>query len=139
MARRLSFFAEYNFTVEYKPEKQNVLADALSRRPYYEFAHLAYLETQLYELIGEAYTDDDDLTGLEEALNATDKAVDLTDRQRSRLHRYSEVEGLLYYQVDGGDKTRIVVPNDEDLRHRVLRLMTRRLAVIWGWRRRIRL
>ena len=33
MARWLSFFAEYNFRVEYKPGKQNVLADALSRRP----------------------------------------------------------------------------------------------------------
>jgi hypothetical protein len=30
MARWLSFFAEYNFTVAYKPGKQNVLADALS-------------------------------------------------------------------------------------------------------------
>ncbi|POM79513.1 Pleiotropic drug resistance protein [Phytophthora palmivora] len=33
MARWLSFFAEYNFRVEYKPGKLNVLADALSRRP----------------------------------------------------------------------------------------------------------
>ncbi|KAE8984240.1 hypothetical protein PR001_g23234 [Phytophthora rubi] len=120
MARWLSFFAEYNFTVEYKPGKQNVLADALSRRPDYELAHLAYLESPLYELIREAYADDDDLAGLVEALSAPDKAVELTARQRSRLHRYSVVEGLLYYQVDGGDEPRIVVPNDEDLRHRVL-------------------
>ncbi|KAE8885701.1 hypothetical protein PF003_g30431 [Phytophthora fragariae] len=63
---------------------------------------------------------DDDLAGLVEALSAPDKAVELTARQRSRLHRYSVVEGLLYYQVDGGDEPRIVVPNDEDLRHRVL-------------------
>ncbi|KAE8957932.1 hypothetical protein PR001_g31205, partial [Phytophthora rubi] len=55
MARWLSFFAEYNFAVEYKPGKQNVLADALSRRPDYELAHLAYLESPLYELIREAY------------------------------------------------------------------------------------
>ncbi|KAE9272570.1 hypothetical protein PR003_g30164 [Phytophthora rubi] len=120
MARWLSFFAEYNFTVEYKPGKQNVLADALSRRPDYELAHLAYLESPLYELIREAYADDDDLAGLVEALSAPNKAVELTARQRSRLHRYSVVEGLLYYQVDGGDEPRIVVPNDEDLRHRVL-------------------
>ncbi|KAE9074397.1 hypothetical protein PF010_g24688 [Phytophthora fragariae] len=120
MARWLSFFAEYNFTVEYKPGKQNVLADALSRRPDYELAHLAYLESPLYELIREAYADDDDLAGLVEALSAPNKAVELTARQRSRLHRYSVVEGLLYYQVEGGDEPRIVVPNDEDLRHRVL-------------------
>ncbi|KAE9186043.1 hypothetical protein PF002_g25990 [Phytophthora fragariae] len=120
MARWLSFFAEYNFTVEYKSGKQNVLADALSRRPDYELAHLTYLESPLYELIREAYADDDDLAGLVEALSAPNKAVELTARQRSRLHRYSVVEGLLYYQVDGGDEPRILVPNDEDLRHRVL-------------------
>ncbi|KAE9291233.1 hypothetical protein PF008_g25382 [Phytophthora fragariae] len=120
MARWLSCFAEYNFTVEYKPGKQNVLADALSRRPDYELAHLTYLESPLYELIREAYADDDDLAGLVEALSAPNKAVELTARQRSRLHRYSVVEGLLYYQVDGGDEPRIVVPNDEDLRHCVL-------------------
>ncbi|KAE9022197.1 hypothetical protein PR003_g9909 [Phytophthora rubi] len=120
MARWLSFFAEYNFTVKYKPGKQNVLSDALSRRPDYELAHLAYLESPLYELIREAYADDDDLAGLVEALSAPNQAVELTARQRSRLHRYSVVEGLLYYQVNGGDEARIVVPNDEDLRHRVL-------------------
>ncbi|KAE9314987.1 hypothetical protein PR003_g19102 [Phytophthora rubi] len=120
MARWLYFFTEYNFTVEYKPGKQNVLADALSRRPDYELAHLAYLESPLFELIREAYADDNDLAGLVEALSAPNKAVDLTARQRSRLHRFSVVEGLLYYQVDGGDEPRIVVPNDEALRHRVL-------------------
>ncbi|KAE9292797.1 hypothetical protein PF008_g24972 [Phytophthora fragariae] len=119
MARWLSFFTEYNFTVEYKPGKQNVLADAVSRRPYYELAHLACQESPLYELIREVYTDDNDLAGLVVALSAPNKAVELTARQRSRLHRYSVVEGLLYHQVDEGDEPRIVVPNDEDLRHRV--------------------
>ena len=36
MARWLSFFAEYNFSVEYKPGRLKVIADALSRRPDFE-------------------------------------------------------------------------------------------------------
>ncbi|KAE9294114.1 hypothetical protein PF001_g17938 [Phytophthora fragariae] len=36
MALWLSFFAEYNFVVHYKPGKNNILADALSRRPVYD-------------------------------------------------------------------------------------------------------
>ncbi|GMF55680.1 unnamed protein product [Phytophthora fragariaefolia] len=36
MARWLSFFAEYNFVVHYKPGKNNILADELSRRPDYD-------------------------------------------------------------------------------------------------------
>ncbi|CAI5701126.1 unnamed protein product [Peronospora effusa] len=39
MARRLSFFSEFNFKAEYKPGKSNVLADALSRRPDFEARH----------------------------------------------------------------------------------------------------
>ncbi|GMF44990.1 unnamed protein product [Phytophthora fragariaefolia] len=33
MARWISFFTEYNFVVHYKPSKNNILADALSRSP----------------------------------------------------------------------------------------------------------
>ncbi|GMF43839.1 unnamed protein product [Phytophthora fragariaefolia] len=36
MVRWLSFFAEYNFVVHYKPGKNNILADALFRRPGYD-------------------------------------------------------------------------------------------------------
>ncbi|GMF52893.1 unnamed protein product [Phytophthora fragariaefolia] len=75
--------------------------------------------TTVPPLIREAYADDDDLAGLVEALSVPDKTVELTAQQRSRLHRYSIIEGLLYYQVDGGDEPRIVVSNDEDLRPRV--------------------
>ena len=33
MERWVSFFADYNFNVEYKPGRLNVVADALLRRP----------------------------------------------------------------------------------------------------------
>ena len=37
MARWISFFPEYNFVLRYKPSKTNILADALSRRPDYDY------------------------------------------------------------------------------------------------------
>jgi hypothetical protein len=49
--------------VPYKPVKQNILADALSRRPDYELAHAVFFESPLHELIREAYAGQDDLRG----------------------------------------------------------------------------
>ena len=54
------------------------------------------------------------------ALGISSETVKLTNRQKAQLHRYSLRENLLYYQVDKGDEPRLVVPNDEDLRHRIL-------------------
>ncbi|GMF50386.1 unnamed protein product [Phytophthora fragariaefolia] len=47
----------------------------------------------LRRLIREAYADDDDLAGLVEELSSPNRVVEFTARQRSRLHRYSVVEG----------------------------------------------
>ncbi|CAI5720554.1 unnamed protein product [Peronospora farinosa] len=51
MSRWLSFFAEYNFEVKYKQGEQNALADALSRRPDYELAHVTTLSSSIIDLI----------------------------------------------------------------------------------------
>ena len=58
MARRLSYFAEYNSEVKYKPRKQNVLADALSRHPDYKLAHVTTQSSSIEELIRGAYPQD---------------------------------------------------------------------------------
>ncbi|KAE9119320.1 hypothetical protein PF010_g6036 [Phytophthora fragariae] len=116
MARWLSFFAEYNFRVEYKPGKLNVHADALSRRPDYELAHIRRVTTDLYDRIRLGYRDDASLGPLVWFLAAgSDAKVEwLTPRQRARLHRYEWADGLLQYQVEHEDPPRIVVPNDEE-------------------------
>ncbi|KAG6617742.1 pol protein [Phytophthora cinnamomi] len=122
MARWLSFFAEYNFRVEYKPGKLNVLADALSRRPDYELAHISRSTTDLYDRIRLAYRDDANLGSLARFLAAgTDaKAEWLTPRQRARLHRYEWADGLLHHREEPKDPPRIVAPNDEDIKYDIL-------------------
>ncbi|POM75031.1 Polyprotein [Phytophthora palmivora] len=69
MARWLSFFAEYNFRVEYKPGKLNVLANALSRRPNYKLAHVSRVTTDLYDRIRLAYQGDENYTPLVQFLS----------------------------------------------------------------------
>ncbi|POM73608.1 Hypothetical protein PHPALM_9527 [Phytophthora palmivora] len=95
MARWLSFFAEYNFRVEYKPGKFNVLADALSRRPDYELAHVSRVTTDLYNQIRLAYQEDENYIPLVQFLSdGKDAKVDrLSPRQRAQLHRYELAEG----------------------------------------------
>ena len=58
MDRWTNLFVEYNFEVKYKPGKQNVLEDALSRRPGYELAHVTILSSPVEELIRVAYPRD---------------------------------------------------------------------------------
>jgi hypothetical protein len=146
MARWLSFFAEYNFVVHYKPGKSNILADALSRRPDYdsqaspeslssseevcracessgdEVNAVVTAQSSLPEEIRKAYQKDSDCKQLIAYLSdPTDKAFkSLPSRLSSRLHRFSVHDGMLYYAVDTADKPRLVVPLDDDLRTRIL-------------------
>ncbi|POM58080.1 Putative retroelement [Phytophthora palmivora] len=119
---RLSFFAEYSFRVKYKPGKLNVLADALSRRPDYELAHVGRVTTDLYDRIRLAYQGDENYTPLVQFLSdGKDAKVDrLSPRQRAQLHRYELADGLLHYRVDPRDPPRVVFPNDEDLKNDIL-------------------
>ena len=94
----LDSFAEYNFEVNYKPGEQNVLADALSRRPDYELAHVTTLSSSLSDLIRAAYARDDSCVALLPALGSKefkDSDIKFPTRLSARLHRYSIDNGLL--------------------------------------------
>ncbi|GMF23279.1 unnamed protein product [Phytophthora fragariaefolia] len=123
MARWLSFFAEYNFEVKYKPAKQKALADALPRRPNYELAHVTAVTSSILDLIRASYASDDMYVALLKALGSKEfeeSDTDLSGRLRARLHRYAFDGGLRYYSTGSDDPPRVVVPHDKDLKYRIL-------------------
>ncbi|POM68646.1 Reverse transcriptase [Phytophthora palmivora] len=101
-------------TIENKPGKLNVLADALSRRPDYELAHVSRVTADLYDWIHLAYQADENSTTLVWSLfeGKAAKVDNLSARQRSQLHRYELADALLHY--------RIPCSNDEDLKYDII-------------------
>ena len=124
MARWLSFFAEYNFTVEYKPGKFNVLADALSRRPDYEptsitsLNHITSVENPYLSRISEAYSSDPNCSSLVEYFSSYDNRsnIKLSPSLKSQIHRYRYHDNILYYSTSVDDDFRVTVPHDENLK-----------------------
>ena len=132
MARWLSFFAEYNFSVEHKPGRFNVIADALSRRPDYELDEAATassttvstIASPLGDAIKAAYSRDKDVTRLINCLKGdpSDNKLmqSLLPSHRASLHRYALHEDLLMYRAVNDDNYRVVVPDDHDLKLRIM-------------------
>ncbi len=138
MARWLAFFAEYDFKVEYKPGKENILADALSRRPDLEAAvqtvrrnatddsvidlnavSVSILTNNLSEDIQAAYKADSFCSAM--IAHLQNPSAPTTANILARASRFSFSEGLLWHQVSPGDVLTTVVPNDSSLRERILR------------------
>ncbi|POM62289.1 polyprotein, partial [Phytophthora palmivora] len=121
MARWLSFFAEYNFVVHYKPDKNNILADALSRRP--DNDPRVVLSCQVID--NEDESDDHCAVRYANILaylrSPNDETLGALSRNtRNQIDRYHLDGDLLYYNIDRFDAPRVVVPNDDDLRARII-------------------
>ncbi|KAF0721733.1 hypothetical protein Ae201684_018948 [Aphanomyces euteiches] len=115
MARWLAFFAEFNMTVECKPGRENVLADALSRRPMTEDSssvdlnRLTQVHSDLSDRIRRAYRMDPSLRPI--VANFRSPRPDAT-----LYERYSMRNGILYFQPVTSTSPRMVVPCDVQLR-----------------------
>ncbi|KAE9179000.1 hypothetical protein PF004_g25306 [Phytophthora fragariae] len=150
MARWLSFFPEYNFVVHYKPGKNNILADAVSRRPDYDPRRL----TRHQDIPDDEDDDDDCATCVTLGINATvsspvlplrqqiadayeedafsaaiirylrnptaDTIANLTHPTRDTITRYVLDGDLLAYAIDTFDTPRVVIPADDDLHARLV-------------------
>ena len=109
--------------MKYKPSKQNVLADALSRRPDYEHAHVTTLSSPIGDLIHMAYPRNSQCVTLFRALGCdeyTDSDTSLSTRLRASLHRHSINNGLLSCRTDVTGASRIDAPHNENLKYRIL-------------------
>lgn len=133
MARWLSFFAEYNFTVEYKPGRLNVVADALSRRPDYmatreedvsvhAVTHVSVPTSPLLDEVRQASARDKDVSITIDYLSAPTAEVyrRIPAKYRCGIHRYKAEDGLLWYRAVDDDTYAVVVPDDHDLRLRIM-------------------
>ena len=114
---------EYNFEVKYKPRRQNNLADAFSRRPDYELAHVTILSSSVTDLILASSAKDEQCVALLRALGSDefkDSYINLSARSRPRLHLYSFDNVLLCYRPNTADTPRIVVFHDKELKYCIL-------------------
>ncbi len=106
-ARWQEFLSQFDFTIEYKPGKQNIIADALSRRSDHQLTNINNIVTvcnDIYKLIRNAYQND-----------AKYKLIVQTNGNNILNNSYVIRNGLIY-----NEKNQICVPNNEQIKQLIL-------------------
>uniref|UniRef100_H3GEC9 Integrase catalytic domain-containing protein n=1 Tax=Phytophthora ramorum TaxID=164328 RepID=H3GEC9_PHYRM len=118
-------------SVEYKPGRLNVVADALSRRPDYAVqeadanavgvVRTTTPSSSLLDDVKAAYAHDADAKQLLEYFSTpSDKSRQkLAKHLRARAHRYRVHNDLLLYSAVDDNADRIVVPDDHELKLKI--------------------
>ena len=106
--RWLELLHEYDFQIQYQAGKDNVVADALSRKSI--LATLTILQTNLSDAVRQFYQEDIFFSKITSALLAHPKS-----QNQSRVVEGSQLgDDLLYY------KGRLYVPPHKEIRHQIL-------------------
>jgi hypothetical protein len=108
---------------DYDSQSPESSVDEVCRSCSHESANaLTRVQSPLPDEIRRGYSNDSNCKQLLAYFSdPSDKAYNaLPSQLSSRLHRYSQRNGMLYYAVDPADPPRVVVPLDEELRTRIL-------------------
>ncbi|KAF0753725.1 hypothetical protein AaE_005605 [Aphanomyces astaci] len=115
----MSYLSKYTFSVQYKLDKDNILADALYRRPDLELTTIGLLSSGVHNRIHAAYPFDAHCSSRLAAL--TDPVPPKPHRASSALHRFALANRLWMFQPTADSPPRIAVPGDAQLYLTLLR------------------
>jgi len=105
----MKVLTNFDYEIQYRPGKENIVANAISRPPIEEVIKTLTLVTNsIMEQVIAACTDDKEAQALREILSNEDTS------KESCYHQYQLKDNAIYY------KDRLYIPNNQDLQRTIL-------------------
>ncbi|POM59606.1 Pol protein [Phytophthora palmivora] len=129
IARWFNELAEFQLLFKWIPGETNTVADALSRKK--DFEHKA-AQVSLKELLEAAQNREIVATVVATKMTVAQSAKQMYSRKKvllwlvkslnddKKIPRYSIDDGVLYYQTGEDEVLRLYIPDDEDLKNRII-------------------